>query len=363
MKRYLLFGLVVLLVGFLCLRAYKVRPGNAALLYQQAIGELPSVEEWNEFVLGSVRIGGKPAPGTIAILERYERPVKLVEQAVRLPVCNWGVDLKNGPHQDFKFVTEAVKLARLALERARLRFAEGDIAEGLRDWEAGMVLARRIRGEPLVLFSLAGAKAEEIGVQKVSPFLNRFSPAELARLDEIIRSLPPTQDLDTIIDTEYLLGYGWYESMLSTDRAELLRMLMERSLTREEFEKRIAVLRQELAELKPVFARRYPEMLSQLHYPELSQVTREFLPPLIRALGNVAKVDCEVAMLRAAAAVQAGRQDALTTIFDPLTGEPFEITRWNGGFRLYSQAKIDDKPIDWIFGNPIESEPANSTNL
>ena len=192
MKRYLLFTLIVLLVGFLCLRTYKTRPGNAAVLYHQAIVELPPAEVWNEFVLGSVRIGGKPAPGTIAIIERYERPLELLQQAKNLPVCNWGVDLKNGPHQDFKFVTEAVKLARLALERARLRFAEGDIAEGLRDWEAGMMLARRLRGEPLVLFSLAGAKAEEIGIQKIAPFLPRFSPAELARLDEIIRSLPPT---------------------------------------------------------------------------------------------------------------------------------------------------------------------------
>lgn len=349
-NRLLLFVMLLLAGCFFYFRGAESKPKNAAALYRQAIGELPDGEEWSQIVKGSS--GSTVSPEAVALIEASAPVLNLVQKASATPFCDWGVDLAKGPHQEFKFGHSAVKLARLALERARIRFSQGRIEEGLQDWEAALLLARRVGTEPLVLLALSGAQAEGFAVQKIAPYLPRLSQGDFLRLNETIMTLPSKNDLATIVDSEYRLGYGWYEAMLPTDKPELHSVLKERGISKEVFQKQVLELREDLAFLRSSFAKRYPEMLSQLNYSKLAPVTREFLTPLIRAYGNVAKVDCEMAMLRVAVALLSGHPDALTTTMDPLTGAPFELSLWEGGFRLQSRATIDNEPISVVFGEP-----------
>ena len=215
--------------------------------------------------------------------------------------------------------------------------------------------------------------------------MNRIGPAELKRFAEKLDRLPPATTmrqailgerdffLDPLIDDLSKPGgkekafaqFGildFNDPHLDPDYKAIKKMSSEQLLegaigVRPFYEKMAA-----LTELPPSEFKRIKEQVeADLADPHMKETTRTIakmiLPAIVPAMQNEARHKLQLAMLKAAIAVQLQGPEALSNpaYLDPFAKAAFQYEKLDGGFRLQSKTPNPrtDKPITLEIGKGL----------
>ncbi len=203
MKSFLLLPLLaVFVLGSTLVRSSAQDTDNAALLYWQAIiAANPLTIDQRKML---VRKPSEPFDESTAenIVRQWQYSLDTVKKASDKPMCNWALDLNEGPALRLTQYNRCQEFAQVLRLRARLRLQRGDI-DGAADDIVTMLRFNRHVGEPaLVVPWLVQITIQGIAMQVIADNLPRFSDAALSRLAQTLRTLPATHTMPELMRTE-----------------------------------------------------------------------------------------------------------------------------------------------------------------
>lgn len=365
---------------------------NAALVYRQAFEQMPKLEEEeNKLVLKAIGKNGAANPldrvASTKLVEKFAPGLDALHRAAAMPECDWGLDYSLGPKLKMPHFGKGLVLYKVALLRARLRWNDGRLADGISDWVAVMRLSRQMGADALLLAKLVETSIETSAIYTVSLQLLQFDEGSLRNLASALDALPPKQKEPDVIILERRLFIGWCRAEIASarkdaaKRAELRKTVKEmsdfslfptpefdafkRSIFKTKkfldvFAKAVDSLDRDVAQL--IELRSLPsdqsatrmeaffEEINTSKHRRSSPLSSSFFSCVSLIRSREQQAEAQVAMLRAAIAIQLGGDEALSTIEDPLADAPFEYQKWEGGFELKSKALIKDKPVFLTFG-------------
>ncbi len=196
---------------------------NAAVVYWQAFAAMPSLDEQQKTLLNPA-ISSVTAPLHIQlppIVALYDRALHELHRARAIAPCDWQLDTASGPELLLPHLEKARSLSRVALLRARLRFASGDTDAGVSDALAVLKLARDCGASPVVISILVGAAVEQAATDVLTAHMNTLNKAQLTQLAEALRELPATRDMALAIREEGRSFCNWLERKIDGEAARL----------------------------------------------------------------------------------------------------------------------------------------------
>jgi hypothetical protein len=139
---------------------YPSETQNAALRYWIAFAEMqdaPADKAIRELLEKTV-IGGtawrESALGPI--LDANAEAIRTMQQATKLPECDWGFEYSRGPRAPATFFLQARELARLNTLTGMRQMARGDSQAAVNTWLAGIHFSQDLaRGGPLIFTLVA----------------------------------------------------------------------------------------------------------------------------------------------------------------------------------------------------------------
>ncbi len=150
-------------------------PNNAALLYYQAFLLLPEVPARIQSQYEDVIRGDQPNAEVRRYVRRCRKTLELVEMAVRVPECDWGVPYSLGLRAPQPQFPEARKLAALLRVNTQILASDGDYAGALRQALTIRRIARHIGHSSLVLH-IGSNDLERIALASVRDVLGVMPP-------------------------------------------------------------------------------------------------------------------------------------------------------------------------------------------
>jgi hypothetical protein len=343
---------------------------NAALKYWQAFATLPKFTDAEQNKLAAEYLTMPLDAKAREMVARAEYALQMLHHGAALPNCNWGIGPEEGIYARYPHGPAGRALSALACLRARMRFEEGQTAEAIEDLVSCMTLGRHIGQDGVLVLLLVGYGIEQRPGETLALYLPRLSARMIRDLQTRLAALPPGGTPAKALGFEEKFGLDWLVRTVkeTKDKDKLLALLAPLFLSEGEGrtspEKLAAEGRVFLEkcggtpagvlkfaeELRPSYAL----MAQKLSLP-LDQFAREFqreeqkqagnpvFKPIFAALDRVrlqqARADVRRALLAAALAVQVEGRDALKKHPDPVVGDPFEYTPFEGGFELRSRLK------------------------
>src|SRR5215218_5051613 len=146
-------------------------PDNAALLYWQALAQLPARDAKQEKVLGEWQTAPLDADA-LRLLESGVNCLKYLHHGTKLRRCDWGMPPEEGMDLIMPHLAKARDLGRLSCLRARHRFQHGDAAGGVEDVNDAMVLARHVGVPPIPISLLVGYAIENAAIDAAAANLS-----------------------------------------------------------------------------------------------------------------------------------------------------------------------------------------------
>jgi hypothetical protein len=205
--------------------------GNAAPLYEDAIGKLKPLErdpderqkwqelfpKWQEMPLKEL-----PRDEVRKALEPYKEILDLVEKAARREYCDWDLPArlrKQGLRTLLPEVQPQRTIVTLLSVRARLEIADGDLSKAARTLQTGLALAKQVGEQPTLVNYLVGTAIAGIMLRPLDDFVQH---PKAPNLYWALTDLPPYLiDQRKAFEGERLWVYGMYpgigESMADMD--------------------------------------------------------------------------------------------------------------------------------------------------
>lgn len=368
---------------------------NPALLYFQAYQYMPQLSDEESKHLFDHRDAWPERIDDRAreLLKKYDTSFKGLRRARFSDVpCDWGYDLSDGPEALLPGLAPAKRLSQAARLRAMAALDAGDFESAKQDLASVFVLGRNLSKDGILISALVQIAIENILTSVVMENYYRFTPEQLDQLLAEFDAAPPRGTIAATIPTEnhafyrYLVRkvnqmaevssgdaeqfWEWFQEFwdpIATDPLEnkgpepsaaevrnaaadsieqLVKLLNEMPDYYAQTER---LMRLPFAEYKveaPVLFARF----EQSHNPFIRQFFRVFVNIRPKEFQAVLRLE----MVRAAAAYKRSGTNALNTILNPLSGEPFEFSRveFEGvdrGFRLKSKERIRDYDEVMIF--------------
>jgi hypothetical protein len=139
-------------------------PGNAAFLYQTAVGQMMQVNSGDNAIDGDTLRQWYDDPTEDLPLEtvrpaiaRFEQSFRLLEAAARRERCTWEYPIRAGgvPYVN-PLLSEYRTLSRLVAVKARLEIHAGDLDAAFNTLRSGVILARDVGSGPNLIQHLVG---------------------------------------------------------------------------------------------------------------------------------------------------------------------------------------------------------------
>lgn len=196
---------------------------NAAGVYWHAFAALPSLNDEEKKILKSAMpTDAAPLSAELAaIVARYGRAMQELHRARTVVPCDWQLDMAAGPELIVPHLDKAIELSRVALLRARGRFAAGESDAALSDVLAVLKLARDCGSSPLVISLFVDEALEKSAGDVLSMHLDRLNTQQTDQLTAALRELPLTSDLATTILQDQRMSCDWLEREIIKEVARL----------------------------------------------------------------------------------------------------------------------------------------------
>jgi hypothetical protein len=342
---------------------------NAALQYWLAFSQLPDLNDEQEQLLEHWDTAALDDTA-LHLLEASRTSLMYLHRGAALPLCNWGLDYRDGPKLLLPHLAKARTLARLAALHGRHEFEEGRAESGLADAIAMLALARHVERDPIMVSLLVGYSIESAGIDLVAPHLTD-SKLFLPDFSREIEALPPAATVRQTILTEKEFMAKWLLGALEeadqTKRAPWRELWREMLVDTEapEFVTQVKSRDQAMTWLKDLLPV-YDELALRLDQPavefdaqyvQYAEATKRqlplasvLLPPVDKILAKERRVQTQRALLLAAIAVIREGPEKLRDIEDPQG--PFEYRALSQGFELVSKLQFDGQPVTLQVGAP-----------
>jgi hypothetical protein len=208
-------------------------PGNAALLYYQALQLLPKDENDGINSYLETPLSELPLEEVASFLDDHAHALRLVEIGATREHAYFGSELSEGMHRILPSVQEYRALGRALSVRARLEIARGQFDRAIRTIGVGMTLGQHVsQGGPGLLNVLVGMSIQSVVLARVEDLAQRGGPNlywALATLPRPMADFWPAKDWDR---QWVLAGYPEFQRALgspmgASEGTALLEQLIE----------------------------------------------------------------------------------------------------------------------------------------
>lgn len=196
---------------------------NAAGIYWQAFAAMPNLEIGDKKNLDAAT-ASTTAPMTDGLkptVAQFGVALHEMHRASSVAPCDWQLDTEAGPELRLPHLQKARDLGRVALVRARQRFAAGESAAAVTDVLAVLKMARDCGSTPIVISILVNAAIEKSAIEVLAGHLPLLKKEQLDQLAASLRELPATSDVASSIRTEERLFCDWLDRKLDIEVAKL----------------------------------------------------------------------------------------------------------------------------------------------
>jgi hypothetical protein len=345
---------------------------NAALVYWQAFALLPAVDDELEQLI-------KDAP-TVNLDQRTEKLVQssnsalvCMRRAVLMPNLQWGLDYSAGPHMVMPHLSKARQMTRYACLHARQQLADENPDGALETLRDTLVMGRHVGSDNVLISLLVQYAVERIVIDTACQELTRFDDQQLDTLTEYLDALPDGGSVTESMKMEKRTYIGWARRVVreATSDQEAAGQLHDIVVPQDQAPDVAGITRTQISQWLDQTAKDYDEILAIVNLPDrefqprwdslLARIKQEksYSSVVLPALKQVRMArDRQAAMwalFRAAVAVERDGAQRLDSINDPFGSGPFGYEKLPAGFRLTSQYKYRDQPVQLTVG-PIASE-------
>jgi hypothetical protein len=175
----------VLLVVFASSTASAIPPRkdiNPALLYFQAFGQFPELDEEESKLLTSSAVGDVSAEER-AVARRFDAAFKLLDRARAMKApCDWGTDIADGPHA---FTPNFIKIrtaAYAAVLRARVALTDGEQGQAREELLAVSTLGRHAAAGSSLVGTMIQVAVDGKVLDFISAHFDELKPQTRAEL-------------------------------------------------------------------------------------------------------------------------------------------------------------------------------------
>lgn len=196
---------------------------NAAGIYWQAFSAMPTLKDDQRKVL-------ETATGSMTaalndelkpIVAQYRVSLHEMHRAAAVNVCDWQLDIDAGPELLLPHLQKARELSRVALLRARQRFAMGDHEAALRDVLAVMRMGRDCGVSPILISYLVNVAIEKMATDVLAFHLPQLTNEQLDHVARSLSQLPATCSVAMAIEWEERLFGDWLDRKVESEAAKL----------------------------------------------------------------------------------------------------------------------------------------------
>lgn len=196
---------------------------NAAGIYWQAFSAMPVLkdEQKKSFETATASITAPLTADLDQTIAQFGVALHELHRARFVEPCDWQLDTEAGPHLLMTHLQKARDLSRVALLRARMRFAAGKTDAAISDILDVYKLARDCGCQPILISFLVNVAIEKVTNDVLTAHLPLLTPVQLDRLTEEIRRLPSTSEVVTCIQWEERLFGDWLANRINHEVAKL----------------------------------------------------------------------------------------------------------------------------------------------
>jgi len=191
---------------------------NAAGIYWQAFSAMPNLKDEQKKILDAAT-ASTTAPLTDdlkPIVAQFRVALHEMHRARAVTPCDWQLDTEAGPELLLPHLQKARELGRVALLRARQRFAASEIDAAVTDVLAVLKMARDCGSSPILISFLVDVAIEKLAIEVLAAHLPLLKKEQLDQLAASLRELPPTSDVASSIHGEDRLFGDWFDRKLNT---------------------------------------------------------------------------------------------------------------------------------------------------
>ncbi|MCA9071907.1 MAG: hypothetical protein KDA84_23425, partial [Planctomycetaceae bacterium] len=201
----------------------QVEPArNAALSYWQGFALIPSLSESEQKLRDQVLNGAAVNEDVKRIVAKSEDSLRFLHRGAQLKTAAWGIAWDEGPYALLPHLSKARELTRLALVRARVRFAEHQPKEAVDDIIASMTLGRHLSREGVIVLIplLVDYAIESQSIEMLATHLRTLDAKTLAYVKQKLAALPPGVNLSKAMQGEKDVFLPWVIAELKKPSAK-----------------------------------------------------------------------------------------------------------------------------------------------
>ncbi len=201
----------------------RVAAPNAAGIYWHAFAAFPSLDDEQKKLLKatSPTVTAPLSDELVLIVARYERALHELHRAHAVTPCDWQLDMTAGPGLILPHVDKTLELSRVALLRARQRFALGETDAALSDVLAVFKLACDCGASPIVVSMFVDSAIVKSASEVLAAHMTHLKNEQIHQLAAALGELPSTSDLASTIQEDEHMICDWLEREINTEAAKL----------------------------------------------------------------------------------------------------------------------------------------------
>jgi hypothetical protein len=196
---------------------------NAAGIYWQAFSAMPTLKDEHKKRLdaATAKTASALSDDLKPIVDQFKVALHELHRATTVDPCDWQLDNQAGPHLLLPHLQKARDLSRVALLRARLKFAAGENDAAVNDVLAVLRMGRDCGSSPILISFLVDAAIEKTATDVIASDLPRLKTEQLDRLLVSLRGLPPTATMMDCVRWEAQHYGGWLERTVDAEAARI----------------------------------------------------------------------------------------------------------------------------------------------
>lgn len=201
----------------------KVAIPNAAGIYWQAFSAMPDLNEQSRKTLEAAT-ASTSAPLTDdlkPIVAQYRVALHELHRARAVKPCDWQLDTDAGPELRLPHLQKGRDLSRIALLRARQRFAAGEVDAAVSDVVAVLKMGRDCGSSEILISFLVTAAIEKSANDVLAMHLPLLNKEQLTQLETTLKELPAACHVSSTIRAEERLFGAWLERKIDEEVTKL----------------------------------------------------------------------------------------------------------------------------------------------
>ena len=336
---------------------------NAALRYWLAFATMPQLtKEQQELVSARWRTAPLDEK-VVAIVQRGEPCLDLLERASELRTCDWGL-VWEGPKTLMPQLAKGREIAKLAALRMRYRCSLGDGSGAVADALSILTLGRHLQSNGLLISVLVGQATEQVVIKVATTNLVKLDRTSLRELLAGLDNLPPAKRtgevflaekrymLDWQIDQLRKTGVKAYEALVKD--AQGSELPLSEKPTQEAADRVLQLMEgcepvyADMAKMAALPPEEYERKLNETaeHFKNVNPFVALLIPGAIAARHNEARAQATLAMFRAAIEIVLDNPKEVVAPLDTQGKPLFEYHKTENGFQLTSTALFRGTPVE-----------------